>query len=225
MNVEVVAFYVAAVDGESVVSGETARLGLKLALGIPTESATVGYRLFAQGRVVRRSAFGGQALRWEQKDGYQHGTIEVEVPAAAVLHCVASYRGIAQHHFWVSDPTTSSNARRAVYELFDSKLDVLTEFLLNSQGRGRNPRELESGVAWLLWMLGFSVAHFGATPRTQDAADLIAVTPGGHFAVIECTTGLLKADNKLPLLVARAENVRRRLNQSGNRHLRVSRSS
>jgi hypothetical protein len=50
---------------------------------------------------------------------------------------------------------------------------------------------------------------------------LIATTPQGHFLVIECTTGLLKAENKLPNLIDRAEKVRRSLANSGNGHLRV----
>jgi hypothetical protein len=72
-----------------------------------------------------------------------------------------------------------------------------------------------------LWLLGFSVAQLGGTPRTQDAADIIATTPNGHFAVIECTTGLLKADNKLPLLHDRAQAVRRALESSAHNQLRV----
>ena len=70
-------------------------------------------------------------------------------------------------------------------------------------------------------MLGFSVAHLGGTQRTQDAADLIATTPHGHFAIIECTTGTLRTENKLPLLVARAETVRQRLAASNQSHLHV----
>jgi len=70
-------------------------------------------------------------------------------------------------------------------------------------------------------MLGFSVAHLGGTQRTQDAADLIATTPHGHFAIIECTTGTLRTENKLPLLVARAETVRQRLAASNQSHIHV----
>jgi hypothetical protein len=54
---------------------------------------------------------------------------------------------------------------------------ILNDFLSKSGARGRDGRDLESGIAWLLWMLGFSVAHLGGTDRTQDAADLIATTP------------------------------------------------
>ena len=50
-------------------------------------------------------------------------------------------------------------------------------------------------------MLGFSVVHLRSTTRMQDAADLLATTPSGHIAVIECTTGLLKAEDKLALLM------------------------
>lgn len=79
----------------------------------------------------------------------------------------------------------------------------------------------EAGVSWLLWMFGFSVAHLGGTNKTQNAPDLIATTPRRNFAVIECTTGLLKAENKLSLLVDRAEALKQRLVASGNGHLHV----
>lgn len=108
-----------------------------------------------------------------------------------------------------------------MYEAFDNQVIILRDFLENSQGKGRDARDLEAGVAWLLWMLGFGVAHLGGTAKTQDAPDLVATTPRGNFAVIECTTGLLKADNKLSRLIERAETLRRRLDASGNRHLHV----
>jgi hypothetical protein len=79
---------------------------------------------------------------------------------------------------------------------------------------------LEPAIAWLLWMLGFSVAHLSG-PKSRDAADLLADTPSGHFAIVECTTGLLKAENKFALLHARTESVRRNLRESNNTVQRV----
>jgi hypothetical protein len=70
-------------------------------------------------------------------------------------------------------------------------------------------------------MLGFSVAHFGDTASLQQGPDLLATTQSGHTAVVECTTGVLKADNKLALLVDRAEAVRQRLQASNNAGLKV----
>jgi hypothetical protein len=127
---------------------------------------------------------------------------------------------VVQHYWWVTDPAATQNPRRAAYEVFDPEFSVLREFL-SRQGRGQNARDLEFGVAWLMWMLGFSVASLGSTGKTQDFSDVIATTPNGHFAVVECTTGQLRADNKLPLVVERATALRRNVERSNNRHLRV----
>jgi len=222
VSVEVISFNVAAVDFTSVVSGSNAKLCVFLAHGLSTENVTLGYRIFSQGRVETRSMIKGSAMQWTQTADHQYGGMEIDVPNAAVLQCFVSYCGIAQHFGWVSDPTTMQNPKRAVYNIFDANLEILNDFLSKSGGKGRNARELESGIAWLLWMLGFSVAHLGGTEQMQEkAADLIATTSKGDFAVIECTTGLLKADNKLPLLIERAERVRAGVVASNNKHLRV----
>lgn len=160
-------------------------------------------------------------MQWDPHNALQRGITEVDVPPGAVLHCIASYKGIAQHQGWLSDPSTVQNPQRSAYEAFDDKLQILHDFLSKSQSRGRDARDLEAGVSWLLWMLGFSVAHLGGTSKTQNAPDLIVTTPRGNFAVIECTTGLLKAENKLALLVERTEVLRHRLEVSGHQHLHV----
>ncbi len=132
-----------------------------------------------------------------------------------------SYAGHAQHYWWISDPSSAQNARRVAYGVFDPKLEYLAEVLSRTSSKGHNARELESVVGWLLWMLGFSVIQLGAAPKMQDAADLIATVPSGHIAVIEVTTGTLKAEHKLALLHDRAQEVRRGLEASGARHVRV----
>ena len=220
-NFEIVAFNVAAVDLSSTVCETKANPTVLLANGLNPEKVTLGYRVFSQGRVVQRATVSGANMQWGLRDTLQRGCCDVDIPPAAVLHCVASYSGVAHHQGWLSDPSTVQNPQRSVYEAFDEKLEVLRDFLAKSQGKGRDARDLEAGVSWLLWMLGFSVAHLGATNKTQNAPDLIATTPRGHFAVIECTTGLLKSENKLALLVDRTEVLRRRLENSGNRHLHV----
>jgi hypothetical protein len=221
VSVEVIAFNVAAVDFTSAVSGSNAKLAVFLVHGLSTENVTLGYRVFTQGRVESRSMLKGSAMQWTQTADHQYGTVDIDVPNAAVIQCFVSYCGIAQHFGWVSDPKAMQNPKRAVYNIFDDNLEILNNVLSKAGGKGRNARDLESGVAWLLWMLGFSVAHLGGTDLTQEAVDLIATTPKGDFAVIECTTGLLKADNKLPLLIERAERARAGVVASNNKHLRV----
>lgn len=157
----------------------------------------------------------GSWNRW-----YASGSTKIQVPRAAVVQAYASYSGIVYHQGWIADPSMAQNPRRASYEAFDRELASIADFLAKQPGKG-NARDLESGVAWLLWMLGFSVTNLGQTPKLQEAPDLIATTPQGHFAVIECTTGPLKTDNKLPLLIERSEIVRSRLEASNNQHLKV----
>lgn len=41
------------------------------------------------------------------------------------------------------------------------------------------------------------------------------------MVLVECTTGHLKAETKLAKLVERAQTIRRRLDASGNRHIRL----
>jgi hypothetical protein len=221
VNVEALAFNVAYIDFSSKVSGTLAKPAVFLAHGLSPENVTLGYRVFNQGRAETRARIQGSEMQWTQLDSKQHGVAEINVPNAAALHCFVSYSGIAQQFGWIADPAAVQNPKRAVYNIFDNNLEILKDFLSKAAGKGRDARDLETGVAWLLWMLGFSVAHLGATDKTQDAADLIVTTPTGHFAVVECTTGLLKADNKLPLLVERAARVRRGVDASNNKHLRV----
>ncbi len=220
-KVEVIASNVAEVDLSTRIQGAKATVGLLLAKGLSREKCRLGYRVFHQGRVVTRASIDGTMMHWEPQEHILRGSAEIDVPEGVVLGCTATYDGYAQHQGWIADPSTVQNPYRAVYEAFDNQATILRDFLENSQGKGRDARDLEAGTAWLLWMLGFGVAHLGGTAKTQDAPDLIATTPRGNFAVIECTTGLLKADNKLPRLIERAETLRRRLDASGNRHLRV----
>lgn len=220
VNVEVIAHNVAAIHPASTITGEKARVTLVLADGLEQEKGSLGIRLFDKNRVVMRQQILGAEMTWQKHDGLQHGSTEITVPSGAILHCIANFAGEAHSHFWVTDPSTTPNPRRAIHEAFDSKMEVLQD-LLRIQGRGRDARDFECAIAWLLWMLGFSVTHLGGTPRTADAVDLIATTPKGNVLVIECTTGLLKAENKLPNLVDRTEKVRRCLTNSGNAFLKV----
>lgn len=221
-TVELVAFNVASIDGQnSRVSGRKAEIRMRIASTLDKNQAAVTYRSYAPGEDAVRSIIYGSEMTWSETSELSEGQIEIDVSAASVVNCVATYRGIAQSHFWIADPDRSQNPRRAVYETFDPKLSGLTAIIENPTARGQDARQLEPAVSWILWQLGFSTMHLGGTPRTRDAADLLVGTPAGHFAVVECTTGLLKAENKLALLHSRAELVRKNLKDSGNKFQRV----
>ncbi len=219
-SVEIAAFPVAAIDVNSTIDGEVARIFIHTANGLLPEKFSFGYRLMEQGRVTKRAQVTGSAFKWRVGGDVQIGSIEFQVPRAALLYCTAIYDGVAQQFYWVYDPTTFQSVRRAAYEAFDPNLSTLNDIFAKSLNRAES-RNFESAVSWLFWMLGFAPAQIGGTSRTSDAADLVVCTPSGHFAVIECTTGLLKAENKLALLHDRTQAVRRNLAISNLGHARV----
>jgi len=218
---EVVAHSVAMIDFSSKVSGDVAEPSILLASSADPAKAGLGYRVLLHGKVVDRGQLSGDALTWTQRGSLLHGVGEVKIPSGAAMQCFALYAGYAHHKGWIADPALSQNARRAAFEEFDVGLTVLKDFLFEENRARKDARDFEVGVAWLLWMLGLGVAHAGGSPRTSEAADILASTPSGHIAVIECTTGHLKAESKLSRLVARSKTIRRRLDDSGNRHLKI----
>jgi hypothetical protein len=219
--VDLLAVSVAAVDASSEVGQDHAKIRARLANGLRTSKFTLGYRTLRRGQVAERKRLQGRDFEWTVDGSSQLGTATIEIEEGDVLQCTASYDGVAQHFYWLADVSKTQNARRAAYEAFDPRLEQLKAIIAASAARGRDARELEAAVSWILWMLGFSVLHLGGISRMQDAADLLVTTPLGHFGVIECTTGLLKAENKLALLHERAQAVRRTLDASGSRHLRI----
>jgi len=213
---EIVAPNVAVVDARtSKVKAGIAEIDILLARALDFEQVTVGFRVFSQGRIVERSSISGEKLNWEEGTAdLKRATHSLQLPTGAVVNAIVSYDGIAQSHSWISDPETVQNPRRAAYEAFDPQLVVMRELVEKAKGKGQQAKDFEAIVSWLFWMLGFSVTQLGNTARTTDAADIIAITPLGKFAIVECTTGLLGADKKMALIHERAQMVRRRLDAS-----------
>ncbi|MEY9731725.1 hypothetical protein [Bradyrhizobium yuanmingense] len=221
ITVEVIATSVMGFDGDtSQIRQDKAHIVVRLAMNMDTEKVSVGYREINSG-VVKRGSLAGHQFAWVQEPERQVGTIDLPVNKAAILHCYAIYNGVAQTHWFITDPTTSQNSRRVVVETFDPQLAIMTEFMARSRGRNYEARDLEVAVAWMFWMLGFSTIQLGSTARTQDFSDIVLATPQGQFAIIECTTGLLKSENKLARLVARHATLRDRLDQSNNKHIKL----
>jgi hypothetical protein len=221
-SVEVAAPPVAEIDPSSRIDGQTAFVRVRLARELATAPFSLGYRIVSERAPTGRHRIESSALHWAQTaDGWE-GAVTINVPERAAIQCFASYDGVTHHSSWISDRSTGQNPRRTVYEAIDPGLAALTEIAAREPRRGhkQDARDFEAAVSWVLWMNGFSAIHLGAVSRTQDGADLIAATPAGHIAVIECTTGVLKAD-KLALLHDRAQTVRRQLEIRGSRDLRV----
>ncbi|MHB0954438.1 MAG: hypothetical protein ACYC10_21305 [Allorhizobium sp.] len=212
---------VAEVDHSSRVIGDKARLGLIMSRDLSKEFASIGYRVIDKQSVVTRSRIHAKDMTWEVTANHLAGVAEITVPRAAIVHCVANFQDVAQYSYYVTDPENAPNDRRSAYESFDPDLTLLREWLFRTVSKGSNARDIEAAISWLAWMLGFSPALLGLFPKTQEAADVIVTTPRGDYAVVECTIGMLRTDNKLPTVVRRANELRERLRSGGSGHLNV----
>jgi len=219
---DVVAPTVVEVDLAAIVEGTDARPGVRLYKGLDRAQCALGYRVMLKGLVVDRGRIGGDKMHWIPVDGedYEIGTGNVQIPMGAVIHCMASFGGVAYHHGWVIDPACLQNPLRAVYEVFDPDMLKLNENCDLPGSRGTNAREFEFAISWILSLMGFRVMVLGSSKNTQEAVDLIATTPEGHVLVVECTAGVIKAD-KIAQLSSRVQVVRERLDTSGSSFLQV----
>lgn len=220
VNVDVVAFQVAAVSSESGINGDKATVAVNVAANLSKEQAAIGYNVHQNNKVIQRGKLNAASLEWTAQDGHQSGKAVIDVPEGSIMQCFASYAGITQQRYWILDSSKIFNPRQAAYEAFDGKLTLLKETIEGATTK-RQSRDLESAVSCLLWMLGFSITQVDSLSKMQDAADILAVTPQGHYAVVECTTGLLKEDNKLPKLHDRAQSVKKSLQSVGHQIFEV----
>jgi hypothetical protein len=211
----------AELDDASIVKGTLAQPACFLANGLKPSDLKLNYRVLAQRTVVRRAIIDGTEMDWTPAANAARGVARIEIPEGAALQCFASVGGHVHHHGWFIDPTTYPNALRTMLETYDPNLSTIRSALFDSGRRGGgDSRSVEAGIGWLMWMLGFSVAHLGANKQLEDGPDLLAVTPTLNVILVECTTGMLKTD-KLARLVERRSQLRKRLDASGHSQRRI----
>lgn len=201
-------------------TGTDLTVGVKLERGLPINEVQLSIVAIKIGEQAVRKTFAASELTWEQDGEIQLGTACWTVPHGMAIQTIAVFRGVAFHYWWIVDPLQIPNTRKAVYEVVDSDLAILRDFLVASGPKG-SARDLESAVAWLLWMLGFAVAHLGTNTRTQEAVDILATTPNGNFALVECTTGVISADKNIANLLSRKAVVLERLARASHNTIRV----
>ena len=226
-SIEILAFNVAEVDLSKRIIGGCAELGIVLSRHLEPAQCTFGCRTLVKDAVVERNRLAGDAFTWGMKEReglvpVWYGSMNVQVPPGAILQCFVSYAGQFQNDGEVADPDTFSNALRMVHSAFDPDLQILRNYLSEERSsRGRDARDFETGIANLLFMLGFSVDPLFGKPL-EEGPDLIATTREGHIALVECTTsGDIDKNGKWSKLVDRAAKLRAVLKNAAHDHLRV----
>lgn len=199
-----------------------AHLAIRVAKDVDRTQARLGYRVQApDAKATQRGSFNSGDLTWSDDGEYVAvGSVDIEVPKGSVIQGFASYKARWMHQGWITDPDNAANVRRSMHEVFDPELEGTKKSLFDAKSHKQDARVLEAGVGNLMFMYGFAVnplsSHF-----TTDAADLLAVSPNGNIAVIECTTGAINNNGKLSKLLARAAALLEKLKQTGNPHLKV----
>lgn len=215
--VELIAYQTTAIEKPtSTIKDAEAMLCQVLLNGFNPEKASLGYIVYRGNVALKRGSFNGGEMTWSADLEIQRGRISLAVEPGSVIKCFARYAGITHHETWVDDPSIAQNQRRNAYSTFDEGLVGMRALLDGPYVKGRDARQVETALSWLLWMIGFSPIQIGGVSKTQTAPDLIVAAPNGNLAVIECTTGLLNADKKLPQLAARTVQVRKKLDAAGN---------
>lgn len=220
-KIEVIGVPVIEIGDIICVNGDKAEPTLVMAKSLDKNLAKMGVKILLNGNVQKRFSVQGGSLSWTEDEHRAFGKVLIDVPKGAFLHCSASYDGRAQHTFWLHDPQNNPNPRREIILSCDENLEILRDLLLEEQKPRKESREFEDGVASLFWMLGFSPIQIGRPSRMSNSPDIVVTNKRGDIVVAECTTGLLNKEGKLGNLLARTNEIKRRLEASGHLGIRI----
>lgn len=210
---EIIATSPALIADDSKITAGSAQIKCRLAEGAEIEKVKFGYKIF-HANSIERGSITGDVFAWTMDGSIKIGTANVPTKDAPWLQGFLSYNGISLHQWWIDDPEKRPNQRHALHEIMDKELGFVKKFLLTPDGKKN--RSFEHGMALLLSILGFSVLHYGKLSNMEDGPDIIAITPSGNVGVIECTTGLLSANDKLVKLVHRTTLIKDTLTKAGH---------
>lgn len=217
-TLEIIATSPALIADDSKITAGSAQINCRLAEVAKIKKVKFGYKIF-HANSVERASITGDAFEWITDGPLKIGSVSVSTKDAPVLQGFLSYDGIALHQWWIDDPEKRLNQRHAIHEIFDKEFGFVKKFLLTPEGKQN--RSFEHGMALLLSILGFSVLHYGKLSNMEDGPDIIAITPSGNVGVIECTTGLLNAKDKLVKLAQRTSLIKEHLKKAGHGHFPV----
>jgi hypothetical protein len=205
----------AIVDATSEIRDGVLRLSCLASRAIDIAEIRIGLRLFSPvrpeslPRLTRKTLdrLEWRAERWSE--ARNRLSAEIPIEDARIAQIFLSYRGMALHDLFVMDAHRSLNFRYTIHGAFDKNLDNLRRLMEPAQSAEEN---FEHGIALVLNLLGFSTALHGQAYRLKDAGvDIVATTPAGKIAFVECTTALPNHKSKLSNLCRRVSQATQEL--------------
>jgi hypothetical protein len=210
---EIVAPSPGIIDTRSTISKGEAIIECRVSKALDTSKLILGYRIFNEDQSINRASITGNTLKWHEENGLVVGTFRTRLEKASLLQVYLSYDRIPLDQKSIIDPKKHPGPHHAAYQAFDPNFESIKEILLK---RDKTKSDVfESAVSVLLTLLGFSSANYGRIPKLQDGADIIAVTPSGRMAIVECTVGLPNQNDKLAKLVQRTTIIRKNMTDAG----------
>lgn len=218
-TVDLVAWQVVLIDNRSTNDGQVALIKVRTFDSIDTNQISVGYRTVTKGISRERGTVLGKDIPWRKDDNFLLGDLAIAVERGEWVQCYARYGGRAQHQYWVLDPNTSQNPRRAVWEISDPKIERLTKWM-HAKGDKKRQSDFERAIAVTGWMLGFGPQYFDRESgyNTNEPDAVFACDMG--IMVVECTLEPFGPE-KVAKLVKRTHSIRMALDISGHSAMRI----
>ena len=219
-SLEIVAKAPGQIDSCSIIADGNGVIECRIAKALDISKLKIGIRAFGKNHeIMCRKSLKGDLIEWHEADESRVGKCKIHVGDSPVLEAYLSYEGIPIDQSIVSDPQKHLNPRHVIHQFFDPSNDRLPLMLLKPDKD--KAHVFEGAVSTLLTLFGFSVSHYGRFPILQEGPDIIATTPRGHVAVVECTLGGLNQNNKIAKLVQRTHSIGKKLENAGHGDIEI----
>lgn len=220
-SIEIIAPSPVVISDKSIIENNEIKIECHIASSLAKSKVRLGYKVFQGVVVEHRESIEGTKLKWKKANNINIGILRLKIRDASLVQAFISYAGIALHQWWVSNPNKRLNPRLAIHQIFDDDLELLKKMLLRPDVD--KPYVFEQAVSMLLNLLGYSVSNYGRIPKLQKGPDVIAISPAGNIAVVECTIGLIDENDKLAKLVQRTKLIQDKLNSAGYGYMQLQR--
>jgi hypothetical protein len=208
-TIEITAGPPGTIEQQSTITDGTLEIRCRVAKFLNPEFLKLGFGVIRDGGQTTRSSARAREIEWTERTEYLNGVFRFPLGDALLANVYLSYEGILIDHRTIVDPKRRVNLRYEIHQILDPQVELLKEMLLTPDMR--RSEAFEYAVSSLFSLLGYSTANYHRIPKLQDGPDIIAFTPAGHVAVIECTLGHLNQNDKLAKLTRRTHQVKQKL--------------
>jgi hypothetical protein len=199
---------------ESCISNGQAHIVVTAANGLNLDELRIGFHESRDSPKPLRGQLNPDSIRWKDSGAFRRGEATFAVGDRTSCYTFLSYRGVGVQQASIVDKSKTFNLRYAVHAAFDPDLEVVRRMLFDSK---RDAKAFEDGVAMVFGLLGFSVVQHGRSKKLSDATDLVAITPSGTTAAIECTLGTPTHGGQVSTALQRSEAIRKSLHAKGTK--------